>query len=266
MTLAAYQEAIAWSFAEGVPVGLECDVQLTADNVLVCLHDPTLSRTSNVQGRVADWSVSELRKVDFGSWRTPFPNESQRSLVTLAELLSLVRDARNSGAEVTLAIETKHDQSSSATIEQQVCDLLESHGWDRAGAPVRLITFSRAGVELLAGRVPELDRTLLVEKDLSPYVSGQLPDGVKVAGLEMRLLRRHPEFVARARSCGNEVHAWTVNHVADIRLCRDLGVTGITSDYPDRVLDVLRSSEDAEPTLVLMRPTPRRRRFRRLAA
>lgn len=264
--MAAYQEAIAWSVTERVPLGLECDVQLTADDHLVCLHDPTLSRTSNARGHVRDWPLAELRKVDFGSWRTPRPSLPQRSLVTLEELLTLVRGARAAGAEVTLAIETKHDQSGDVMIERQVCDLLGRFGWDTGNAPVRLISFSVAGVELLSERVPDVERTLLVEKNLTPYVRGALPGAVQVAGVDIRLLRVNPDFVARARRCGNEVHAWTVNEMTDIEFCRDVGVTGITSDYPDRVLQVLRASDDTEPTLVQIRPKPKRRRFRFLAA
>ncbi len=69
---------------------------------------------------------------------------------------------------------------------------------------------------------------------------GRLPDGIDIVGVDHRLLRRDPDFVARARRCGNETHVWTVNEYADIAFCLDLGVTGLTTDYPDRVVDVLR--------------------------
>ncbi len=56
---------------------------------------------------------------------------------------------------------------------------------------------------------------------------------------QLVLLRNDPGFVERARAHGNEVHVWTVNHPDDIRYCRDLGVTGFTSDYPELVAEVL---------------------------
>jgi glycerophosphoryl diester phosphodiesterase len=242
MTLAAYQDAIAWSAAEGVPVGLECDVHLTADDQLVCLHDAALGRTTDACGPVAQWSLPELRTLDFGSWKNPDPTPEQKALVTLEELLGLVLAARLRGEDVSLVIETKHPQPCGLELEQRVCRLLAAYGWDRPGAPVRLITFSLPAAELLARQVPRTDRTLLVEGDLGPCADGTLPPGIRVAGVDIRLLREDPGFVARAVQCGNEVHAWTVNSWSDIALCLELGVTGITSDHPDRVLEVLRRS------------------------
>ena len=242
MTLAAYQEAIDWSVAEGVALALECDVHLTADDQLVCLHDAALGRTTDAVGPVAQWNLPELRTLDFGSWNTPNPTAAQRALVTLEELMGLVLAARLKGADVSLVIETKHPQPCGLELEQRVCRLLETYGWDRPGAPVRLITFSQPAAELLARRLPLTERTLLVEGDLGQSAGGTLPAGIQVAGVHIGLLRTDPGFVARAARCGNEVHAWTVNDWSDIAWCLELGVTGLTSDYPDRVLEVLRRS------------------------
>ena len=239
MTLAAYQEAIDWSIAEGVPVGLECDVHFSADGEPVCLHDRILDRTSDACGPVEEWTLADLRRLDFGSWKVADPTPSQRSLVTLAELLALVHKARNGGADVTLVIETKHPSDRGLEIEQRVCAMLADYGWDRAGAPVRLITFSVPAAELFAQLVPEVDRTLLIRYELGRYVDGVLPPGIRVVGVDVRVLRRDPGFVARARAQGNEVHAWTLNQPADIEFCRAIGVSGFTSDYPDRVVEVL---------------------------
>ena len=99
-----------------------------------------------------------------------------------------------------------------------------------------------AAAELLAELVPEVDRSLLLRDELGRFADGALPPGVGVVGVELALLLRHPEFVERARAQGNEVQVWTVNDPADIAFCADLGVTGLTSDYPDRVIDVLRAA------------------------
>ena len=242
MTLAAYQEAVEWSIAEGVAVGLECDVQLTADHQLVCLHDAVLGRTADAFGPVSQWTLPELRALDFGSWKTSKPSPAQSSVVTLEQLLNLVLAARLRGADVELVVETKHPQPRGLELEQRVCELLSNYGWDRPGAPVRLITFSRPAAELLAQRLPLTDRTLLLEGDLGPCADGSLPPGIHVAGVDVRLLRGDPGFVARARECGNEVHVWTVNDWSDISFCLEIGVTGLTTDCPDRVLEVLRRS------------------------
>lgn len=243
MTLAAYQEAIAWSEATGVPLGLECDVQLSADGQLVCLHDATLDRTSNGSGPVSEWSLADLRRLDFGSWKVPAPSAAQRSMVTLPQLVALVDAARIRGAEITLAIETKHTTDGGLDLERAVCRLLAAYGWDSLGAPVRLITFSVPAARLLAALVPQLPRSLLIDGGLGVHVEGWLPAGIHVAGVDVRLLRRDPGFVARATRRGHAVHAWTVNDADDIDFCRSLGVTGLTTDFPERVLAAVQPAE-----------------------
>ena len=67
-TFAAYDRAVD----EHTDV-LECDLQLTADDVLVCMHDTTVDRTTGgtATGRVGDFTLEQLRAMDFGSWTGP---------------------------------------------------------------------------------------------------------------------------------------------------------------------------------------------------
>ncbi|MFI6207200.1 glycerophosphodiester phosphodiesterase [Streptomyces sp. NPDC051041] len=64
-TLAAYRKAI-----EDGADALECDVRLTADGHLVCVHDRRVNRTSNGRGAVSALELAELAALDFGSWKT----------------------------------------------------------------------------------------------------------------------------------------------------------------------------------------------------
>ena len=63
-TVGAYRQAIA----EGAD-GLECDVRLSADGELVCLHDRTLERTGGSTGIVSSMTLTKLRAVDWGAWK-----------------------------------------------------------------------------------------------------------------------------------------------------------------------------------------------------
>ncbi|MFD7917872.1 glycerophosphodiester phosphodiesterase family protein [Streptomyces sp. NPDC059740] len=63
-TLAAYRRAI-----EDGADGLECDVRLTADGHLVCVHDWRVNRTSNGRGAVSALELADLAALDFGSWK-----------------------------------------------------------------------------------------------------------------------------------------------------------------------------------------------------
>jgi glycerophosphoryl diester phosphodiesterase len=62
-TRAAYELALS----EGAD-GVECDVRLTRDGHLVCVHDRRVDRTSNGTGLVSEMTLAQLRDLDFGSW------------------------------------------------------------------------------------------------------------------------------------------------------------------------------------------------------
>src|SRR6185369_5236115 len=90
-TLDAYLLAIE----EGAD-GLECDVRLTRDGHLVCLHDSRLDRTSDGRGRVSVQTLADLERLDFGR---------AAKVLTLQSLLDVALDA---GRPLRLLIETKH--------------------------------------------------------------------------------------------------------------------------------------------------------------
>lgn len=241
MTRAAYRAAIEWAAATGSELGLECDVHFAADDQLVCHHDLTLHRTAAIPSRVIDLTVAQLKQIDFGSWLQVDPAADQCELVTLAELLAMVQAARADGVAVTLVVETKHPNPRSLDIEDRLAEMLVERGWDGPDSPVRLISFSLAALDRLGELLPSLARSLLVQTDLEPWRDGHLPEGLRVVGPDLELLRDDPGFVARAHAHGNEVHVWTVNHPDDIRFCRALGVSCLTTDYPDVVTEVLAS-------------------------
>jgi glycerophosphoryl diester phosphodiesterase len=240
MTRAAYAEAIAWAEETRVPLELECDVHFSADDHLICLHDLTVNRTSDGDGPAYALTLAELQALDFGSWAVSHPTPDQCRLITLEELLIVVHEARERDVDVGLAIETKHPNPRGLDVEERVAAQLEPYGWHRSGSPVRLITFSVPALDRLRILLPDLERTLLIEEEFGPWLDGHLPAGVRLSGVDLALLRLDPDYVARARAHGHGVHVWTANTPADIAFCSDLGVAGITTDYPDRVAAELK--------------------------
>ena len=239
MTRAAYAEAIAWCAQTQIPLALECDVHFSADDQLICLHDLHVNRTATTRGRAVEMTVAELKQLDFGSRWVDRPTPAQRELVTLAELLEMVRQARTDHVPVSLEIETKHPNPLGPRIELRLAEMLSALRWDAPGSPVRVISFDRAAVKRLGVLLPALPRTFLIEKRLGRWASGRLFDGVRVVGPDLVLVRADPDFVARAHAHGNRVNVWTVNEPDDIEFCRELGVDGYTTDYPDRVAALL---------------------------
>lgn len=132
-TRAAYTRAL-----EESADGLEIDVHLSRDGEVVCFHDPTVDRTSDGTGAVAELSLTELRKLDVSSWKTPrLPGEygSRRAqMMTLQDVLELLGDA---GRDVSLAIELKHPSAFGHQLEERVLQILLSFGWDPESSVLR---------------------------------------------------------------------------------------------------------------------------------
>ncbi|MFD3914537.1 glycerophosphodiester phosphodiesterase [Streptomyces sp. NPDC058603] len=124
-TLAAYTKAI-----EDGADALECDVRLTADGHLVCVHDRRVNRTSNGRGAVSALELADLATLDFGSWKDSEESPDWRdpeftSVLTLERLLELVADA---GRPIQLAIETKHPTRWAGQVEERLLQLLRRFG------------------------------------------------------------------------------------------------------------------------------------------
>jgi glycerophosphoryl diester phosphodiesterase len=240
-TLKAYRRALN----EGAEA-LECDVRLTADGHLVCVHDRRIDRTSNGRGTVSGMPLTELEKLDWASWKhvwrepdddPPEMDEAGGSILTLERLFEMVKDW---GRPVDLAIETKHPTRFAGLVEQRLIELLDRYGWARprrgAMSPARIMSFSWLSLRRCLELAPALETVYLMDRVPIRFRDGSLPLGARASGPSIDIVRTHPEYVARAHAAGNQVHVWTVNDDADVALCAGLGVDAIITDHPGRAL------------------------------
>jgi len=231
-TLLAFAAGLAYSEA------LELDVRLTADGQLVVIHDETVDRTTSGTGRVRELTVAQLKELDAGYWFTPDGvNYPYRGRGVEIPLLSEVLDAF---PDVSLIIEIKDEDEEAA---RALAALLAEKGraervvvgsfndrviaaFRRAspqtpttaamGEAVRFLVLSRLGLDSLV-RVPWQSLSV-------PPRYGPLP--VISSGL-----------IEAAHRKGVPVHAWTINDLDEARRLAALGVDGIITDYPDRILE-----------------------------
>jgi glycerophosphoryl diester phosphodiesterase len=246
-TLAAYVRALD----DGAD-GVECDVRLSRDGHLVCVHDRRLNRTSNGRGRVSRKTLAELNALDFGSWHPaavapptdlitddpPDPDPDLTRLLTLDRLLGAMRDC---GRPVQLLIETKHPTRYGAEVERRLVELLRRHGLDdpTPDDPVRVTVMSFAALALRRIRVlaPAVPTVYLLEI-LPPGVSrGRLPFGARIAGPSIGLARSRPGLIPALRAAGHQAYVWTVNAEPDLDLVLAQQVDGVITDRPRFVLD-----------------------------
>ena len=236
-TLYAFERAVE----SGADV-IETDVRLTSDGALVLVHDETVERTTDGAGRVGDLTLAALKRLDAGYRWSPdggrtFPFRGRGlTIPTLQEAF-----ARTGGVRFNLEPKAESD-----ALVGSLCPALRAHGMAErvvvgSFRHASLEQFRRACPEVATSASPsEASRFLAMYKaglagSYSPTMQAlQVPE---YAG-GMRVLTR--EFVEAAHGRNLQVHAWTVNGVEDMRRLLDLGVDGIMTDYPDRLMGLLK--------------------------
>jgi glycerophosphoryl diester phosphodiesterase len=227
-TLPAYRRALD----EGADA-LECDVRLTADGQLVCVHDRRVERTSDGHGPVSTLELADLDALDFGSWKHPWRDLDEeapdldpdgRRVLTLPTLLATVAAVDR---PVWLAIETKHPTRYAGLVERRLVETLA--GSDVA---VRVMSFSWLSLRRVREHAPELPTVFLMDRVPMRFRDGGLPAGCLIAGLSIETVRTRPEQVTRTKVRGHQVYVYTVNEPDDVLRCLELGVDAIITDRP----------------------------------
>lgn len=256
-TRAAFLQALA----EGAD-GVECDVHLTEDLELVCIHDTTLDRTSSGTGDVSDHSLQRLRELDFSSWKgVNIPPEFggiADQLLTLGELIDLLRE---DGRELELAIELKHPSPFGLKLEDRLIAFLMREGYDPETSNldnlhISFMSFNPDSVRHLLELVPadvvcqlvadvrpgDLRETLgpLTAAAVMNLLRRALHEGERIiesgavglAGPSIEYVRAHPERVKAWLDEGVRLRVWTVDNDDDVDLLRELCVQEITTNRP----------------------------------
>ena len=238
-TLASYDLALALGADY-----LEQDLQMTSDGVLVVLHDDTLDRTTGgvQRGRVIDHTLAQVRACDVGSWfneRRPEharPEYAGQRIPTLDEVLARYVD------RAPFYIETKNPEEAPG-MEEALLELLDRYRLRSPAAAewrVLIQSFSERSLRRIRGLDASLPLIQLIEAgaeggaaslrrrlaEVAEYAVGIGPSWRDVDGV----------LIAAAREVCLDVHPYTVNDVAEMERLTALGVTGMFTDVPDRLL------------------------------
>ncbi len=211
---------------------IELDVHLTRDKEVVVIHDDTLERTTDGRGTVAGKTFAELRGLDAGAWFAP--RFSGERIPALAEVLGLARD------RILVNIELKKGENFPYPMEEladRTLNVVEIAGMaDR----VLFSSFSPAAIDRIRERSPRLPVALIVEK---PWRDpGEAGGGKIYPVLNCRTRVLNGTNIRRAHAGGISVHVWTVNTPGAMARFIALGVDGIITNHPDRLIALLRET------------------------
>jgi glycerophosphoryl diester phosphodiesterase len=209
-TLRALRRAIDLSADQ-----IEIDVQLTKDEQLVLMHDPTVDRTTNGTGKVVDLTFTEIRQLDAGSGERVPTLEEALSLVNGKVILQIELKGQGTAAPVVRTVTTAGQQDQVILTSFMHQELKEVH---------RLNPRLRLGV--LWGRLPA---------DVVPQTK-QL--GAQALHVWHEFIDQ--QLVTEAHSQGLLIRAWNTSKEEDMRRLIVLGVDAIGSDRPDVLIDVCR--------------------------
>jgi glycerophosphoryl diester phosphodiesterase len=216
---------------------IELDVHASADGQCMVIHDPTVERTTDGTGAVAELTASELQRLDAahrftrdGGATYPFRGRGV-TIPTLGEVLEafprtrFTVEVKAAAAQVPMLAAIR-----AAEAEDRVViagELEENRGrFAEYAGPVsasssqirRYWVLQRAGLAALW--TPPADVFQVPERHGSRSVVT-------------------PGFVAGLHGHGIAVHVWTVDHTVDMERLLDWGVDGIVTDRPDRLARVL---------------------------
>ena len=214
---------------------IETDVQLTADNIPVIIHDDTVDRTSNGKGKVSEKTLSDIKKLDFGSWFSP--KFKGQKILTLSELL------KNYNNKIHLVLELKSQQSE---LCKQIAALIENENWDEiAGNPMTQIP----GLTIISFHLEQILRSI----ELMPVVRhgwlvGELTDtdidiasklGIQGIFPNAKLVSEHS--ISYAKEKGLFVAVWGIQNAEEVVMLKKFGVSAVTSDWPDKIQEYTKS-------------------------
>ena len=243
---------------------VEPDLAVTKDNVLICLHDDTLERTTNAAevfpdrpsanaptrqpGKhwlANDFTIDDIRRLDAGKWFKP--EFAGARIPTFQEMIDAVR------GKAGIYPELKSPELYKARGVDQVklfVDLIKKNGLQTPESlkttPVIIQSFGEEAIRRVATELPTIPRVFLTSNDadvsdlrlreLAKFVTGVAPEKAVIA--------RHPEMVKAAHALGLTVTAWTFRAdektafptVRDemAHFLYDLGIDALFTNHPDQ--------------------------------
>ena len=233
-TIAAFDRGLALGAD-----GLELDVRLSKDGVVVVHHDARLERTTNLSGEVARSTADELSRADAGfrfshGGDSPFRGQGL-GVPTLADVLARYPETR-------VIVELKENT-------RELAQAVVAAIW-RAGAAERVCLGSFGGRVLRAAREAAPDIATSASREEVRWavyrsrcrwpVRGARYGGYQIPEVAGTTRLVSPRFVADAHQAGLGLQVWTVDTPDDARRLLGWGVDALITDRPDLIVPTVR--------------------------
>ena len=216
-------EAFRLAMEQGAD-GIELDVHLTKDGEVVVIHDETLNRTSDGQGKVRDYTLEELKKFSFHNHMEKYQGVQ---IPTLKEALNLVKNSR-----IKVNIELKTGIYWYEGIEEKTMDIVKNKKME---GRVIYSSFNHYSIQKILEQDIHAETAYLfsdVTLNMEKYAKETGVKGLHPAVYHLKMA----DFLETYLNSGLKVRVWTVNKKEDMKMFMDAGVDAVITNYPDLAL------------------------------
>ena len=202
--------------------GVELDVQLSKDGEIVVIHDEWIDRVSDGKGKVADYTLEELKRFNVNKPRPEYAKVCR--IPTLREVLEALKDTG-----LTVNIELKTGVNFYEGIERKTVELVRETGFENR---VLYSSFNHHSVLKIREYEPQARLAFLYSHELSRVAEYAKSNGVHGVNPSVR----GTLFEEEMRECirnNIEINVWTVNKREDMERLIRMGVNALITNYPD---------------------------------
>ena len=234
---------------------IEIDLQMTADGVLVAMHDDTLDRTATApegvpkrfcSGPLIKRTLEQIKMCDAGSWfNEAYPQYASDEYVGL-QIPTLEEIFQRYGTSVNYYIETKNPEAAPG-MEEELLRLMEEYGLIKPAAQDWQVLIQSFSAESLM-KIHEMNSSLPL---IQLYSSTETSESIQASlgevstyavGIGPSQSDVDAALVEAAHALCLDVHPYTVNETSDMEALIALGVDGMFTNFPDRLEELLGKS------------------------
>jgi glycerophosphoryl diester phosphodiesterase len=225
-----YPENTMLAFEKGIELGctgIETDVQMTKDGVLVLIHDEYVNRTTDGTGLVKDYTFAELSKLDAGSFMDK--TFSSCRIPSVEELILLVRNK-----DIIVNFEIKSGMVMYENIEKSLIEMIYKH---KLQEKVILSSFNHYSMVACKQISKDIKTGLLYMEGL--YKPEQYCSYVGSDALHPYYPAINGDVVRDSHEAGTLVNPFTINDEKTMKYLLSIGVDGIITNYPDKLKSII---------------------------
>ncbi len=229
-------ENTAPAFDNAIKLGvdmIEIDVEQTSDGVVIVLHDARVDRTTQGTGAVDSLTYDYIKTLDAGS------HFSDKFKGTKISTLDEVMDQIN--GKTGLLIEIKNGSERYPGIEQKVVDAIQKR---KAYKWVVVQSFNKKAIDMVKAADKKIKTYYLLGRDSFPKYYNSLRAGnetIDFDGLAVSWKAWSKNSLDSVKNLGLVTYAWTVDDTTAMKQLIDWNISGIITDDPDKLIEILKN-------------------------